>query len=416
MRHIHILETALEKSSDMDKAVRKIGAATALRITVIDATGVVLAESDFDKDEMENHLMRPEVQQAVAKGQGRYIRHSDTVNHDFLNVVKKTTLNGRTLYLRIGESLEYLNTRFMTFWIRVASIFFIAIILAVGVSGVLSRKIKIEIDNIKAMLEAIASKEYAAIPPGNSFVSEFTQIKSLLRQIAKRLSRREKQKRKFEAKLRLKNRQQRDIISALSHEFKNPIAVILGYSETLKSDPAMPEPVRTKFLQKIDKNAQRISSMLDRLTLSTKIENHDLTVNPVYFNLQEVATDVKNMMEDKYAGRTITVTGPGRGVRADRTMIEMILINLCENALKYSQDDVRIIIDNDKVSVEDKGVGISDEELENITKKFYRVEENSWDNSLGLGLAIVTYMLKLHNSRLLITSKPGEGSTFSFFI
>jgi signal transduction histidine kinase len=97
-------------------------------------------------------------------------------------------------------------------------------------------------------------------------------------------------------------------------------------------------------------------------------------------------------------------------------MIEMVLINLCENALKYSQDDVRIVIGNDKISVEDKGAGISEEEIENITKKFYRVEENSWDNSLGLGLAIVTYMLKLHNSRLLINSKVGEGSTFSFFI
>ena len=416
LRNIHILESALQNQSDINGKVKELAAATGIRITVIDRVGVVIAESDFDKDEMTNHINRPEVQQASSEEVGSSIRYSNTLNHDLLYMAKKTTIDGRMVFIRVAESLEDLNKRFMTLWIRIASIFFVAIIFALIVSGMLSKKIKTEIDNIKEMLEAIANKEYRSIKVDDSFVSEFTQIKSLLRQISKRMGRREKQKRKYEAKLRLKNRQQKDIISALSHEFKNPIAVILGYSQTLKDDPGMPEAVRTKFLQKIDKNAQRISSMLDRLTLSTKIENHDLTVNSTHFDLLEVANDVKHMLEDKYHGRTVNVTGTSRGVRADKTMIEMVLINLCENALKYSQDDVRIVISNDKISVEDRGAGISEEEIENITKKFYRVEDNSWDNSLGLGLAIVTYMLKLHNSRLLINSKVGEGSIFSFFI
>lgn len=416
LRNIVILESALQKQSDIDATVKKISTETGIRITVIDRVGTVIAESDFDKEEMTNHINRPEVRQASSEITGSSIRHSNTLNHDLLYLAKKTTIDGKEVFVRVAESLEDLNKRFMTLWIRIASIFFVAIIFALIVSGMLSKKIKTEIDNIKDMLEAIANKEYRSINVDDSFVSEFTQIKSLMRQISKRMSRREKQKRKYEAKLRLKNRQQKDIISALSHEFKNPIAVILGYSQTLKDDPGMPEAVRTKFLQKIDKNAQRISFMLDRLTLSTKIENHDLTVNPTHFDLLEAANDVKHMLEDKYTGRTVNVVGSSRGVRADKTMIEMVLINLCENALKYSQDDVRIVIGNDKISVEDKGAGISEEEIENITKKFYRVEENSWDNSLGLGLAIVTYMLKLHNSRLLINSKVGEGSTFSFFI
>lgn len=416
LRDITILETALQKQADMDTAVIRISEETGIRITVIDRVGVVIAESNFDKDEMTNHINRPEVRQAADNGVGSSIRFSNTLNHDLFYLAKKSEIDGRMVFIRVAESLADLNKRFMTLWIRIASIFFIAIILALIVSGMLSKKIKTEIDNIKEMLESIANKEYKSIKIDDSFVSEFTQIKSLMRQISKRMSRREKQKRKYEAKLRLKNRQQKDIISALSHEFKNPVAVILGYSQTLKEDPDMPDAVRTKFLQKIDKNAQRISFMLDRLTLSTKIENHDLAVNPSHFDLLEAAMDVKNLLEDKYSDRTIEVVGESRGVRADKTMIEMVLINLCENALKYSQDDVKIVIDNDKISVEDKGAGISEEEIENITKKFYRVEENSWDNSLGLGLAIVTYILKLHNSRLLINSQVGEGSTFSFFI
>jgi len=62
----------------------------------------------------------------------------------------------------------------------------------------------------------------------------------------------------------------------------------------------------------------------------------------------------------------------------------------------------------------DKGLGIADLEIDKITSKFYRVEKNTWDNSMGLGLAIVTYVLKLHNSTLIIESKEGEGSIFAF--
>ena len=97
-------------------------------------------------------------------------------------------------------------------------------------------------------------------------------------------------------------------------------------------------------------------------------------------------------------------------------MIEMVIVNLLDNAMKYSSDDVTIKLGKKRLSVKDKGIGISEDDLANIQTKFYRVDKNSWDNSMGLGLAIVNYILNLHDKRLDIKSEPHVGSSFGFTI
>jgi len=86
---------------------------------------------------------------------------------------------------------------------------------------------------------------------------------------------------------------------------------------------------------------------------------------------------------------------------------------LIENAIKYSEDKVEVIVENDSITIKDNGIGIDEKELKNITKKFYRISKNSWDNSLGLGLSIVANILNLHKFKLLIKSQTNEGSEFS---
>ena len=116
----------------------------------------------------------------------------------------------------------------------------------------------------------------------------------------------------------------------------------------------------------------------------------------------------------KYKDRMINFSGESYFIVADKTMIETVIINLIDNAMKYSQDDVSVAIMDHKLMVIDKGLGMADKELDKITSRYYRVEKNTWDNSMGLGLAIVTYVLKLHDSILIIESKEGEGSLFAF--
>ena len=232
--------------------------------------------------------------------------------------------------------------------------------------------------------------------------------------MVKKLRNRDKQKRKYTARLRLINKQQNDILSAISHEFKNPVAAIVGYTETLEEDPNLNLAIREKFLGKIHSNALKISHMLDRLALSVKLENNDFSIKASKFDLDVLCREVTSTLQGKYPLRSILYEGITKEVVADRTMIDLVITNLIDNAIKYSDDEVTLRLTDQKIEVIDKGIGIAPREQELIATKFYRVQKNSWDNSMGLGLAIVSYVLKLHDSTLHVQSTLGIGSTFSF--
>lgn len=156
--------------------------------------------------------------------------------------------------------------------------------------------------------------------------------------------------------------------------------------------------------------------MIDRLSLATKFENGDLTPQMTKFDLCELCQEVLCGFEDKYKDRDFILECENYLVQADKTMIEMVVTNLIDNAIKYSEGKIVLQVKDQTLHVKDKGIGIEQKELEQITKKFYRSNTLSWDNSLGLGLALVSHILALHNSNLTIQSKIGEGSDFSFKI
>jgi signal transduction histidine kinase len=218
------------------------------------------------------------------------------------------------------------------------------------------------------------------------------------------------------AKLRLMNKQRNDILSSISHEFKNPVASIIGYAQTLQEDPEIPLEVRKKFLDKINSNGEKISQMLDRLALSVKLENGDIPPKKSKFNIKELCDDVVSNISSKYKDRDITFESDDIEIKADKTMIELVLTNLIDNALKYSESSVELKVKDGLVYVKDNGIGIDSNHIDKITGKFYRVDKNTWDNSMGIGLAMVSYILKVHDSSLEIKSEPGKGSTFSFSI
>ena len=126
--------------------------------------------------------------------------------------------------------------------------------------------------------------------------------------------------------------------------------------------------------------------------------------------------EVKTTLEEKYPQRKIMIDGSSYMVDADRTLMEIVLKNIIENALKYSKDDVVVKIDSGTVSVTDYGLGISSDDISKVTKKFYRSGTHTWDNSMGLGLSIVKKILELHGTSLEIQSEKEKGSTFSFHI
>jgi len=246
------------------------------------------------------------------------------------------------------------------------------------------------------------------------FTQEFEDINQNLMKVLKSAKKREDTKQRYNAKLKLKNRQRADMISAIAHEFRNPIASIMGYSQTLQDDEDIPQALQTKFLGKIYNNGNKIESLLARLILWNKFESGEATLHKSTFDIYTLLQEVKLSLSESYKTREIVIEGVSKQVEADRTLMEVLLKNLIENALKYSKDEVVVRMDDNKISVTDKGVGISEKDMEKVTKKFYRSGTHNWDNSMGLGLSIVKTILSLHQSKLEIESTLDEGSTFSF--
>jgi len=246
------------------------------------------------------------------------------------------------------------------------------------------------------------------------FTQEFENINLKLINILRKVKRREKEKRKYTAKIKLKNRQRSDMLSAIAHEFRNPIAAIMGYSQTLTEDENIPTGLRLKFLGKIYNNGEKIEELLSRLLLWNRFESGNQKLQLSKFDIKPLAREIATNLEDKYKEREIIVKGEAFTVKADKALVEIVIKNLIENALKYSTEEILIHVNSTGVTVIDKGVGISQENIEKVTKKFFRTDEHSWDNSMGLGLAIVKQILKLHDTSLHIESQESVGSTFSF--
>ena len=246
------------------------------------------------------------------------------------------------------------------------------------------------------------------------FTKEFENINVKLIQTLRIMKKREKEKRKYTAKIKLKNRQRSDMLSAIAHEFRNPISAIMGYSQTLTEDEEIPMGLRHKFLGKIYNNGEKIEELLSRLLLWNRFESGEQKLQMSKFDIKPLAHEIAINLEEKYKNRVITVEGSSLELKADKALMEIVLKNLIENALKYSDEVVKVEILDNQVRVIDLGVGISEANIEKVTKKFFRTDEHSWDNSMGLGLAIVKQILKLHNTTLKIESKEAYGSTFYF--
>lgn len=248
------------------------------------------------------------------------------------------------------------------------------------------------------------------------FTQEFEEINQNLTKVLKASQKREDVKQRYNAKLKLKNRQRADMISAIAHEFRNPIASIMGYAQTLEDDKDIPAGLQEKFLGKIYNNGTKIEALLSRLVLWNKFESGEATLHATSFDLYVLVNEVKVLLEDKYPTRDIDIEAESYVIEADRTLLDIVLKNLIENALKYSKNKVTVGIKDGKISIVDRGLGISSSDINKVTKKFYRSGTHTWDNSMGLGLSIVKSILLLHGTEIEIKSEKDKGSTFSFLI
>ncbi len=411
VQNIDTFSIVLKDLKNIDSIIKNLKEQINLRITIIDVNGKIIAESDEDKNLMENHSNREEIIQAKNFGIGKIVRFSNTINKELLYITKKVSINKNTYFIRMADYTDKITDNFIKLTAQIFS--FIAFFLIIGFLATyfISIKIKNETESILDFLTQLSVKR-PTYKLKSRYTKEFYEITRLLNKVALKLSKKEKQKAKQTAKLKIANRQKDEIISALSHEFKNPIAIISGYSETIMNDDEMPELMKKKFLNKIHSNANKMSNIIDKLRLTLKFEEgkQELILSPC--SIRKIIEDIVPDLKEKYKNREILIIGKDISLKVDETLISMAISNLVENALKYSEDEIIVELSNDSIIIKDKGIGLEARELEKIKHKFYRVSNNGWNNSLGLGLFIVQSILSLHKFSLEITSEFNKGSEF----
>jgi len=382
-----------------------------LRITIINSDGKVIAESDKELSDISNHANRAEILQAKNEDIGKDARLSVTLNKELLYIAKKVKINEQTYYIRMADYTNKINENFMKLSLDIVYFVVLFLVIIFLASYFITKRIKKETDSILSFLIQLSNKK-SSFNLSSNYTYEFDKIAKLLNKVALKLSKKQKQKSRQTAKLKLANRQKDEIISAISHEFKNPIAIISGYSETIINDEKMPEAIKIKFLNKIYTNANKMSQIVDKLRLTLKLEEEKQAIVLTPCSIKKIVENCIGDLEDKYKDRKIHILGEDTRIRVDEILISMAILNLLENALKYSEDEIVINILKDSVCIVDKGIGIDESEIKNINQKFYRVSNNGWNNSLGLGLFIVQSILSLHYFSLKVKSEIGKGSEF----
>jgi len=217
-----------------------------------------------------------------------------------------------------------------------------------------------------------------------------------------------------------------EFVANVSHELRNPLTAIKGYLETLL-DGALDEPRATRrFLEIAHAHANRLGRLVDDLLELSAIETGRVILRPVPLVLQGVASEVLATFANRAAQKHLTVLNrvPSdlRG-RADRDRLVQILVNLVDNAVKYTPEGGQVTLgaasgpgDVVQLWVADTGIGIPASDLPRVTERFYRVDKarSRELGGTGLGLAIVKHLVQAHGGELRIESELGRGTTVRF--
>ncbi len=221
----------------------------------------------------------------------------------------------------------------------------------------------------------------------------------------------------------------KDFVANVSHELKTPLTAIKGFVETLFDIDDENHKDRKRFLEIIIKHVNRLNSILEDLLSLTIIENRDDNNKkfPEEKNLKDLIDTACQIVQAKAAVKKITIelfVDDQVIVKVDQFLIEQALVNLIDNAIKYSKEETSIQIAADikdgelLISIMDHGTGIHKKHLSRIFERFYRVDKarSRSIGGTGLGLSIVKHIADAHNGRVSVRSIHASGSTFTIHL
>ena len=365
-----------------------------LRITVVDQDGTVQFDTDADLAEMENHLDRPEIQQAFASGEGSSSRVSETMSKTLFYYAIRLD-NGTVMRVsRVADSFWAVFQNMMPSTVGVCVILFS---LCIVLSNYFTK-------NLVAPIEKMA--ENLSEPGVEVAYKELTPFMSTIRQQHEDILRSARMRQEFTANV--------------SHELKTPLTAISGYAELIEHGMA-DKDTAARFAGEIHKNAARLLTLINDIIQLSKLDGGEKQREYVNLDLYAMAEECVQMLTMNAQKQNVAIQVCGRSsmVYADRQLMEELVYNLCDNAIRYNNVGGTVSVTVDQaggrtvLTVKDTGIGISKENQERIFERFFRVDKSRSKaaGGTGLGLAIVKHIVSQHGAKLTLESEEGVGTT-----
>jgi len=225
-------------------------------------------------------------------------------------------------------------------------------------------------------------------------------------------------------KLAVQDQVRREFISDASHELKTPLSTVKLLVQSMLQSPVMDEEMSREFLQDIDSEVDRMSALVGDLLDLVKSEGAQRVVNPEQVDVSELCRSVIDRLTPSAQKKKQRLTGditPDLQLWGDASMLERMILNLTDNAIKYTPAEGHVQVSLAKrgrnllLTVKDDGIGIGEEEQKHIFERFYRVDKarSRQTGGTGLGLSIVKEIASIHHGSIQVTSQLGKGTTMT---
>lgn len=364
-----------------------------LRVTWIDPEGYVLDDTNADQALMGNHGLRPEVLKALEKGEGYDIRTSETMEESTYYYAMQ--LQDGTV-LRVSKN----TSSVWNILLKALPGMVLALIIMIGVCILMARVFARSI--MRPLKELARNLDHPDSASGYKELDPFmqtirTQHENILRAA----------------------RMRQDFTANVSHELKTPLTAISGYSELIETGMVQGEEVQ-QFAREIHHNSNRLLSLINDIIHLSEMDRTEYEVAMQQENLSELARACVQNLEVSGQKRNVTLRYSGEEalVYGNKELLEELLWNLCDNAIRYNVEGGTVNVqvqnreDTVELSVKDTGIGISKEHQDRVFERFYRVDKSRSKETggTGLGLAIVKHIVAQHDAELILESEPGKGT------
>ena len=383
------------------------------RYTLIRMDGTVVADTEVAQvNQMENHLERKEVKDALATGYGYSVRRSGTLGMQMAYAAIRSSDGKYILRLSacstgLGEYiLMLIPAAFLSFGIA----FFASAMEAERFSQSITRPLQEISSEMVRMDDDYTRFQFEKCPYEEINVIADTTTR-MSRNMKKYLERIEKEK-----------QIRQEFFSNASHELKTPLTAIRGYAELLQSGMASDTQMQKEFLGRIHSEVEEMTSLINDILMISRLETKELMPTKEMLCVKSVAEEVKKTLKPLADENNVSleIHCCDEFVYMDRSHLQGILSNLMGNAVKYNrpggfvQTDITMDSTSLSIRVEDSGIGIAKEDQKRIFERFYRVDKGRSKRvaGTGLGLSIVKHVTEFYGGCVSVESQSGVGSTF----